>query len=321
MAEVRDSQNQVVREHKTMSRATRWVNIVAVAIPFIGVLAAVVLLWNSAVTWFDIALTVGLYLIAAFGITVGYHRLLTHGAVQAKPWVRYGFVIAGSTAIEGPALIWAADHRKHHAHTDQEGDPHSPHVGGGEGLRGLWHAHVGWLWSTEIERGWPRKHTPDLLRDKGLVRISNAFPYIALVTLAVPFFAGWAYHGDLAGGLQTFVWAGLVKVFFIHHVTWSINSICHFSGYRRFDVDDHSRNNPVLAILSLGESWHHNHHAFPRSASHGMRWYEVDLSALVIKGFVKAGLMSKPVYISREKQAAMLPGAKAAPARSAVAAD
>jgi stearoyl-CoA desaturase (delta-9 desaturase) len=306
-----------VRPHKTMSKATRYVNIVAVAIPFIGVLTAIVLLWNSAVSTFDIALTIGMYLISAFGITIGYHRMLTHGSVQAPKWVRYAFVTAGSTAIEGPALIWAADHRKHHAHTDQEGDPHSPHVGGGEGLKGLWHAHVGWLWSTEIERGWPRKHTPDLLRDKGLVRISKWFPYIALVALAIPFFAGWAYHGSVMGGLQTFVWAGLVKVFFIHHVTWSINSICHFSGYRRFDIDDHSRNNPVLAILSLGESWHHNHHAFPRSASHGMRWYEVDLSALLIRAFVAVGLMSKPVYISRERQDEKLAGVSSGPAAGA----
>ena len=289
-----------------MSRTTRYVNIVAVVVPFVGVLAAIALLWNSAVTWFDLAMLVGLYLFGAFGVTIGYHRMLTHGAVQAPRWVRYAFVFAGSTAIEGPALIWAADHRKHHAHTDQEGDPHSPHIGGGEGLKGLWHAHVGWLWSTEIERGWPRKHTPDLLRDPGLVAISKAFPWIALGTLAVPFLAGWAYHGSLAGGLQTFVWAGLVKVFFIHHVTWSVNSICHFSGYRRFDIEDESRNNPVLALLTLGESWHHNHHAFPRSAAHGMRWYEVDLSALVIKAFVAVGLMSDPVYVSRERQAEKL---------------
>lgn len=318
MPEVASPEAAAPRPHKTMSRATRYVNIVAVAVPFIGVLVAIVLLWNKAVSWFDIAMLVGMYLFSAFGVTVGYHRMLTHGSVQAPKWVRYLFVIAGSTAIEGPALIWAADHRKHHAHTDQEGDPHSPHIGGGEGLKGLWHAHVGWLWSTEIERGWPRKHTPDLLRDKGLVRISKAFPYIALGALAVPFLAGWAYHGSIAGGLQTFVWAGLVKVFFIHHVTWSVNSICHFSGYRRFDIDDHSRNNPVLAILTLGESWHHNHHAFPRSASHGMRWYEIDLSALLIKGFVAVGLMSKPVYISREKQAEKLAGA--AETRSEVAA-
>ncbi|MFA4928838.1 MAG: acyl-CoA desaturase [Patulibacter sp.] len=303
-----------VRPHKTMSKATRYVNIVAVAVPFIGVLAAIAMLWNSAVTWFDITMLVGLYLVSAFGVTVGYHRMLTHGAVQAPKWVRYAFVVAGSTAVEGPALIWAADHRKHHAHTDQEGDPHSPHVGGGEGLKGLWHAHVGWLWSTEIERGWPRKHTPDLLRDKGLVRISNWFPWIALISLVIPFLAGWAFYGTLMGGLQTFVWAGLVRVFFIHHVTWSVNSICHFSGYRRFDVDDHSRNNPVLAILTLGESWHHNHHAFPRSASHGMRWYEVDLSALLIRGCVAVGLMSKPVYISREQQAKKMPGATPAAA-------
>jgi stearoyl-CoA desaturase (delta-9 desaturase) len=300
-----------VRPHKTMSKATRYVNIVAVAVPFIGVLTAIAMLWNSAVTWFDITMLVGMYLISAFGVTVGYHRMLTHGAVQAPKWVRYAFVVAGSTAVEGPALIWAADHRKHHAHTDQEGDPHSPHVGGGEGLRGLWHAHVGWLWSTEIERGWPRKHTPDLLRDKGLVRISKWFPWIALTGLVIPFLAGWAFYGTVAGGLQTFVWAGLVRVFFIHHVTWSVNSICHFSGYRRFDVDDHSRNNPFLAVLTLGESWHHNHHAFPRSASHGMRWYEIDLSALLIKGCVKVGLMSKPVYISREQQAAKMPGTAA----------
>lgn len=309
------------RPHKTMSKATRYVNIVAVVVPFIGVLAAIAMLWNSAVTWFDIAMLVGMYLISAFGVTVGYHRMLTHGAVQAPKWVRYAFVVAGSTAVEGPALIWAADHRKHHAHTDVEGDPHSPHVGGGEGLRGLWHAHVGWLWSTEIERGWPRKHTPDLLRDKGLVRISNWFPWIALISLVIPFLAGWAFYGTLSGGLQTFVWAGLVRVFFIHHVTWSVNSICHFSGYRRFDVDDHSRNNPLLAILTLGESWHHNHHAFPRSASHGMRWYEVDLSALLIKGCVKVGLMSKPVYISREQQAAKMPGAAPKAAQAEPVAD
>ncbi|MDX8153898.1 acyl-CoA desaturase [Patulibacter brassicae] len=292
-----------------LSRATRAMNIVVVVLPFVGVLTAIALLWGSHVTTFDLAMLVGTYLIGAFGVTIGFHRLLTHGAVQAKPWVRYGFVIAGSTAIEGPALIWAANHRKHHSHTDQEGDPHSPHVGGGEGLRGLLHAHMGWLWSSSVEHGTPRKHCPDLVRDRGLVRISKAFPYIALASLGLPFVAGWLYHGTLGGGLQTFVWAGLVRIFFLHHVTWSINSICHFSGYTRFDVDDHSRNNPFLAILSLGESWHHNHHAFPRSASHGMRWYEVDLSALVIRAFVAVGLMSKPVFISRERQAEKLAGA------------
>ncbi|EHN10278.1 Fatty acid desaturase [Patulibacter medicamentivorans] len=291
-----------------LSPATRRMNVAAVVLPFVGVLTAIVLLWGSHVTWFDLAMLVSTYLIGAFGITIGFHRLLTHGAVQAKPWVRYAFVIAGSTAIEGPALVWAANHRKHHTHTDEEGDPHSPHVGGGEGLRGLIHAHMGWLWSKQVEHGTPRRHAPDLLRDPGLVRISKAFPYIALASLGFPFLAGLAYYGNLGGALQTFVWAGLVRIFFLHHVTWSINSICHFSGYTRFDIDDHSRNNPFLAILSLGESWHHNHHAFPRSASHGMRWYEVDISALVIRGFVKVGLMSKPVFISRERQAEKLPG-------------
>ncbi|WP_320670909.1 acyl-CoA desaturase [Patulibacter defluvii] len=296
-----------------LSRAARNVNIAVVALPFLGALVAVALLWNAAVTWFDLAVAVVLYLVAAFGITIGYHRLLTHGAVQAKPWVRYAFVIAGSAAIEGPALTWAADHRKHHAHTDQEGDPHSPHIGGGEGWRGFYHAHMGWFLSTRTDRGLPAKHAPDLLRDRGLVLIDRAFFLIAGIGLLLPFLLGLAYHGTLAGGLQTFVWAGLVRVFLLHHVTWSINSICHISGYRRFAVEDESRNNPFLALLSLGESWHHNHHAFPRSAAHGMRWYEVDLSALVIRGLVRLRLMSKPVYISRERQAEkLLPSAKGA---------
>ncbi|MCK9247924.1 MAG: acyl-CoA desaturase [Solirubrobacteraceae bacterium] len=297
----------------TLSRTARIVNVVAVSIPFIGALVAVVLLWNSAVTWFDLAVATGMYLFGAFGITIGYHRVLTHGAAQAKPWLRYLLAIMGSSAIQGPVLMWVADHRAHHTHTDQEGDPHSPHVGGGSGIKGLFHAHMGWLWNENTPAHRPSKQCPDLVRDRGLVRISKAFPWIALATMAVPFLLGLAYYGTLAGALQTFVWGALVRTFFMHHVTWSINSICHFWGYRRFESDDHSTNNPALALLSLGESWHHNHHAFPRAAKMGMRWYEVDISWQVIRLFTKLGWMEKPVVISRERQDAKRIGAVPAP--------
>jgi stearoyl-CoA desaturase (delta-9 desaturase) len=231
------------------------------------VLAAIVLLWNQAVDVTDLAILAVGYVICGFGITVGYHRLLTHRAFQTHNGLRYAFAIAGSYALQGSPLDWVADHRKHHAHTDQEGDPHSPHVGHGHGLKGLWHAHTGWLFETQGQADW-KKYAKDLYEDRTMKRISKAFPWFALGSLLLPMLAGFVLHGfTLGGALRGLVWGGLVRAFMLHHVTWSINSICHYFGRRRFDVEDHSTNVAWLAVPSLGEAWHHNHHAFPSSAT------------------------------------------------------
>jgi stearoyl-CoA desaturase (delta-9 desaturase) len=244
---------------------------------------------------------VAMYLLTGFGITIGYHRLFTHNAFSAKRPLRYALAVLGSMAVEGPLSDWVADHRKHHAHTDQDGDPHSPHVGAGSGLGGLWHAHIGWLYRTQGQAA-TRRYAPDIVEDRGLRLISRQFGALVLLSLAIPFAAGWLIHGTLTGALLTLLWAGFVRIFLLHHVTWSINSVCHFFGKRRFDVADRSTNVAWLAIPSLGESWHHNHHAFPRSAEHGLRASELDLSALLISGLERVGLVADVVRIKPERQ-------------------
>ena len=284
-----------------MTRAERIANLIGVVVPFLGLIAAVVLLWQSWVDWIDLGILAGLYLLFGAGITVGYHRLLTHRAFQTHKPVEYGFAVVGSMALQGGVLDWVADHRKHHAHTDQEGDPHSPHVGHGEGLSGLWHAHTGWL-LTHHGTAASRQYAKDLREDPGMRLINRRFPLIVLAGLALPALAGWAITGTLAGAATGFLWGGLVRVFLVHHVTWSVNSVCHFLGSRRFETDDESRNVFWLALPSFGESWHHNHHAFPRSAEHGLRRWELDPSALVIRGLEKVGLARNVVRIAPERQ-------------------
>jgi stearoyl-CoA desaturase (Delta-9 desaturase) len=291
-----------------MTRAERIANLIGVVLPFVGFLAAVVLLWNSWVDWTDLGIFAVMYLICGFGVTVGFHRMLTHRGFQTHKPTEYAFAVAGSLALQGPVMDWVADHRKHHAHTDKEGDPHSPHVGHGSGLAGLWHAHTGWLFETQGQADW-KKYARDLYEDKGMRRINRAFPWITLASLAIPAAAGFVLHGfTLEGAIRGLVWGGLVRAFFLHHVTWSINSICHFFGRRRFELEDHSTNVAWLALPSLGEAWHHNHHAFPRSASHGLKRWEslMDPSAVIIKGMKKVGLAWNVVQISPERQAAKL---------------
>jgi len=200
---------------------------------------------------------------------------------------------------------WVSDHRKHHAHADEEGDPHSPHVGhDGEtpsALGGLWHAHVGWLFNhaTAVDA---QKYAPDLVEDRGMRLIHRLFPLWATLGLVVPAGIGWLVGGDLKSAITAFFWAGLIRVFLVHHMTFSINSICHFFGRRRFETDDRSTNVFWLAVPTFGESWHHNHHAFPRSAMHGLRWWEVDLGGLVIRAMKRVGLAWNVVLISPERQ-------------------
>jgi stearoyl-CoA desaturase (delta-9 desaturase) len=288
-----------------MSRAERYANLGAVIVPFGGFVAALVLFWNRLVGWSDVAILVGTYLATGFGVTVGYHRLLTHRAFATHRWARYGFALLGSMAVQGPVIDWVADHRKHHAHTDEEGDPHSPHVGHGTGLRGLWHAHVGWLFDTQGQTA-KRRYAAELVEDRRMRAINRAFPALVALSLAIPFALGWLVTGSLAGGLTGLLWGGLVRIFFLHHVTWSINSICHFFGRRRFATDDRSTNVFWLAPVSLGEAWHHNHHAFPRSASHGLRWWELDFSALLIRVMRRLGLAWNVVEIPPERQRARI---------------
>jgi stearoyl-CoA desaturase (delta-9 desaturase) len=287
-----------------VTRAERIANLTGVVVPFIGVVAAIVLLWNRAVDMTDIVILVVSYLVTAVGVTVGFHRLLTHRAFATYPWLERTFAVMGSLSVQGSVMDWVADHRKHHAHTDVEGDPHSPHVGHGSGMAGLWHAHTGWLMETQGQSDW-RKYARDLYEDPAMRSIGRRFPLLVFVSLAAPTLAGWALHGfTVAGALQGFVWGGLVRIFLVHHVTWSVNSICHFFGTRRFEIDDRSTNVAWLSVLSLGESWHHNHHAFPRSATHGLRRWEVDPSAWIIATLERTGLAWNVIRISPERQVA-----------------
>jgi stearoyl-CoA desaturase (Delta-9 desaturase) len=284
-----------------VTRLERSANIGAVLLPFVAFCVAVALLWGDGVGLADLAVMAAMYLLTALGITIGYHRLFTHNAFSARRPLRYALAVLGSMAVQGPLSDWVADHRKHHAHTDVDGDPHSPHVGDGSGLRGLWHAHIGWLYRTQGQAA-TRRYAPDIVEDRGLRAISRAFAALVLLSLLIPFAAGLLIHGTLTGALLTLLWAGFVRIFLLHHVTWSINSVCHFFGRRRFDVDDHSTNVFWLALPSLGESWHHNHHAFPRSAVHGLRRWELDPSALVIVALERLGLVSDVVRIAPERQ-------------------
>jgi stearoyl-CoA desaturase (delta-9 desaturase) len=289
-----------------MSRAHQVSNLVGAVVPFLAFVAAIVLLWNRVVDWSDLAVLAVMYFLAGFGVTVGFHRLLTHRSFQTFKPVEYLFAALGSMAVQGPVISWVADHRKHHAHTDEEGDPHSPHVGHGDGfkgaLQGLWHAHMGWLFDSH-GRAEAKRYARDLVEDPGMRLINRNFLAIVLIGLALPFALGYAIDGSLAGGLTGLLWGGFVRIFMLHHVTWSINSVCHFFGRRRFEVDDHSTNVLWLALPSMGESWHHNHHAFPRSARHGLRWWEVDLTGLVIRGMRRLHLAWNVVEITPERQA------------------
>src|SRR3954470_828626 len=288
-----------------MSRAHRIANLVAVLLPFAAFLAAVVLLWNEAVGWLDLALLVVFYALTCLGVTVGYHRMLTHRAFETSPAMRTALAAVGSMGVEGPVITWVADHRKHHAFTDEDGDPHSPHTGHGGGalgaIKGLFHAHMGWMFTAET-RADADRFARDLVGDPGIRWVNRTFLFWTLLSLALPFAIGYGLGGTPVDGLTGLLWGGAVRIFLLHHVTWSINSVCHFFGRRRFETDDESRNVFWLSLPSLGESWHHNHHAFPRSARHGLRWWEIDLSGLFILGLQKLGLASNVVTISPERQ-------------------
>jgi stearoyl-CoA desaturase (delta-9 desaturase) len=264
-------------------------------------------MWNHELRWRDIAILAVLYLPIGLGVTVGFHRLLTHRSFKTSPFLRGVLTVLGTMAIEGPVISWVADHRKHHAYSDRLGDPHSPHVdhdGGWRGaLRGLAHAHVGWLFD-HTQRGSRERFAPDLLADPVVAFVDKTFLLWSLVGLAIPFGLGVLIGGTVAAGLEGMLWGGAVRILLLHHVTYSINSLCHFFGNRRFATDDHSRNLRWLAPFSLGEAWHNNHHAFPTSAFHGLGPEELDISGLVIHALERIGLVWDVQRVGESRQIA-----------------
>jgi stearoyl-CoA desaturase (delta-9 desaturase) len=299
-----------------MTLGHKIINLIGVPAPLVGLIAAIVLLWNRAIGPLELGLLIGLYVITCLGVTLGYHRMFTHRAFEASRAFRATVAIIGSMAVEGSVITWVADHRKHHAFTDVEGDPHSPHLAGPGfwgGVKGLWHAHIGWLFET-VGTADQQRFAPDLVKDRALRVIDRLFPLWVTLSFLIPAALGWIVGGGFTAALTAFLWGGLVRVFLLHHVTWSINSICHFFGRKRFDIKDESRNVFWLAPLSMGEAWHHNHHAFPTSAFHGLRWWErlTDPTGLLISLLEKLGLVWNVVRVSPERQQekALAPGPK-----------
>ena len=290
-------------------------------LPFLGFIAALWLLWGGAVSGLDLAILAVMYVLVGFGVTIGFHRLFTHRSFEAKPWLRGTLAILGSMSVQGAVIHWVADHRKHHTFTDEEGDPHSPHTHDAQGwkgvLTGLWHSHMGWLFDGE--RSSARRFAPDLRKDPLIRFVDKYFPLWALLGLAIPALLGFVLSGGSAmAALTAFIWAGLVRVFLLHHATWSVNSICHMYGKRPFETEDESRNNWAVALVSLGEGWHHSHHAFPTSAKHGLSPGQLDPSYRLIKLFERFGWATnvkhpKPEQIEAKRRGAAAPERETAP--------
>lgn len=287
------------------NREHRWFILTASVLPLVAVVVAMAALWQRIFGWTDVAVLVIMYVISGVGISTGYHRLLTHRAFETSTPVRVALATAGVIAGQGPPIIWAAHHRKHHRVADKEGDPHSPHLGFEPGIRGalagMWHAHLGWLFNSDLTSD-PMRYCPDLVRQKPLRWLSENFVAVVAAGVVAPGLLAYALSGGSVQALLTGVlWGGLVRIFLINHMTYAVNSIGHYFGRRRFATTDQSRNVAWLALPSFGEAWHNNHHAFPRSARHGMKWYEVDLSAIVIWALEKTGLAWKVIRIDPER--------------------
>jgi stearoyl-CoA desaturase (delta-9 desaturase) len=265
-------------------------NLIAIIAPLLGVIAAMIAL--GGVTWLEPTLLIGMYALTMLGITVGYHRLFTHRSFQTNRIIQVLLIVLGSMAAQGSMLQWVATHRRHHRHSDRPGDPHSPHHGG-FGIAGLvrggWHAHIGWMFAPDPSD--VGRLAADLRRSK-LLRIASAlFPLWAILGLLLPAIVGGLAASAWAGAWSGFIWGGLVRMFLVHHLTFSINSACHLWGRRPYLSSDNSRNNIIFGILALGEGWHNNHHAFPTSAKHGLRWWEFDLSYWVIRALASVRLV------------------------------
>ena len=281
---------------------------VFVAFPLLALVAAAPLAWSGGwLSWTDVVLTIVFYVISVLGITVGYHRHFTHGSFKAKQPLRVALAVAGSMAVEGSMIQWVADHRRHHAYSDRDGDPHSPWRYGtsaGALMKGLWWAHMGWLFDREKTN--KERFTPDLLKDPQLRFVSNTFGLWVVISLGLPALIGGLVAQSWHGAFTAFFWAGLVRIALVHHMTWSINSICHAVGERPFSARDMSANFWPLAIVSMGESWHNLHHADPTSARHGVMRGQLDISARLIWVFEKLGWAYNVKWPSAERIKAKL---------------
>ena len=291
-----------------LSLELRAVTLVLVLLPLLGLGAAIVACWHLPFSWVYVSLLIGMYLATGLGITVGFHRQFTHRSFNAGPVVTYILAALGSMAIQGPVIEWVAVHRRHHQHSDEEHDPHSPclHGTGVRGLlRGFWHAHMGWF----IRPSWVgsgraiSQYVPDLMKDRVLVAVNRQYPLWIALGLIIPTVIGGVVTQSWWGALLGFVWGGLVRALMVHHITWSINSVCHIWGSRPFKSDDESRNNALFGWLAFGEGWHNNHHAFPTSARHGLFWWQFDATYVLIRLMEKLGLVRDVKVPSAERVA------------------
>ncbi|EFH89072.1 acyl-CoA desaturase [Ktedonobacter racemifer] len=283
------------------SLAYKSIVLLAVVGPLVATIYAIATLWQKAINATDLTLLLVMYSLVALGVTVGFHRMLTHRSFAAHPVVKFLLLVLGSMALEGPALEWAATHIKHHSYSDKEGDPHSP-------VEGFFHAHIGWLFKDRMAD--PNQYAKHLQKDPIVVFVSKTFLLWVALSLIIPF---------AIGGWSGLLWAGLVRIFLTHHVTWSVNSVCHIFGRRDYETNDQSRNEWVVGLLSFGEGWHNNHHAFPRSAFHGLRWWQIDGSGYLIWSLEKLGLAKDVYRISSDqmqKRQDRAASASAAPAQT-----
>ena len=293
-------------EGTTMTKL-KIVNLIAIATPFVGFLVAAIFFWGTLFNSVQLAIFGLMYFITTIGVTIGYHRLFTHSSFKTSRCMTGILAAFGSMAVEGPVLQWVADHRRHHQCSDEDGDPHSPHLHGDgvlETLRGMWHAHVGWMLSPRPKKS--MRYVGDLRKDKLVRKMSKLFPLWVLVGLALPSLLGGLITMTWMGAFLGFLWGGLVRICFVHHVTWSINSVCHIWGAQPFSTNDHSKNNPIMGIFAMGEGWHNNHHAFQSSARHGLRWWQIDVSYLIIWTMSKVGLVYDVRVPSKERIQAKL---------------
>ncbi len=300
----------VVRLTAEQLRFQKRVTLIMTVAPLAAVAVAIWQLWGTGITPLDFWLFLGFYAVAGLGISVGYHRLFTHRSFHAATPVKVGLAIAGSLAIEGDPISWSATHRRHHAYADRHGDPHSPHLAQAAGFKGvmlgLWHAHVGWLFDAEKTDAtvW----TADLIADPAVKKVSDKFVWILVASFVLPPIIGGLVTMSFTGALTAFLWGSLVRIFLLHHVTWSINSICHFFGKEAYRAKDESRNVWALSPISFGESWHNNHHAFPWSARLGLRAWQIDPGWYLIVALRSVGLVGKvKVPTVEQREAKRLP--------------
>ncbi len=283
----------------------RVVMLLAVLLPFAGLIVAIAVVWGRGFDWLDLGLLLAMFFATGFGVTIGFHRLFTHRSFATSRIMQATLAVLGSMAVEGSLLRWVATHRCHHHHSDSDEDPHSPHTHGAGLLnmaRGFLRAHVGWLfepWNRDLER-----YIADLDGDRFIRVLSALFPVWVVLGLLIPGAVAGVITGSWLGALLGVLWGGLVRVFFVHHMTWSINSVCHIWGSRPFRSHDESRNNVFFGVLGFGEGWHNNHHAFPTSARHGLRWWELDMSYLIIRFMSIIGLVREVRVPSPDRIAA-----------------